>query len=99
MAVSALTRITGTVLRVDRMQGVSRNSGDPYDFTQAKVLVADTDVTEVTLPRDLSHLRNGVPVKGEEIDWLVDFRVNSSGRGLSGNVLQEFPVSAASELV
>lgn len=91
MANAALTRVTGTVLKIDRLQGIGKASGEPYDFTQVKILVASSDVTEVTLPRNQQDLSSGAPIKGELVDYLVEFRINGSGKGLSGNVLSDFP--------
>lgn len=98
MATSALVRITGTILRTERIQGISRNSGEPYDFTQGKVLTADMDVTEFTLPRDMSVLRSGTPGKGEEVDYLAEARINSSGKGLNINIVSDFPVDSLAGL-
>lgn len=91
MASTALMRLSGTVTRLKRIQGISRNSGEPYDFVQVKVLVASEDTTEFTLPRDLSDLQNGAPVKGEKIDYLAEVNINSSGKGLNINVLGDYP--------
>lgn len=93
MASNALARVSGFVLKVDRIQGVSKNSGEPYDFTQVKIVVADSDVTEVTLPRDLSKI-GGYPSKGEFVDFLVDFRINATGKSISGNVQENYPADA-----
>lgn len=88
MATAALARVTGFVLKTDRLQGLSKASGEPYDFTQVKIVVADSDVTEVTLPRDLSRV-GGAVSKGDLVDFLVEFRVRNNG--LSGNVQGLFP--------
>ena len=92
MANSALARVTGFVLKTDRIQGISKSSGEPYDFTQVKIVVADQDVTEVTLPRDLSKV--GVISKGDMVDFLVEFRINATGKALSGNVQENYPVDS-----
>lgn len=96
MAATALVRVTGAVLKVDRIAGTSHKSGSPvpYDFTQAKIVVADDDVTELTLP-DAHRLSGGHPVKGELVDYLCSVKLNSSGRGLSVNALRDFPVDDA----
>lgn len=93
MATSALARLTGFVLKSDRRQGTSTKTGSPvpYDFTQIKVVVADSDVTEVTLPRNESTLAGGFPAKGDAVDYLVEFRLNANGRGLQGSVISDYP--------
>ncbi len=94
----ALGRLTGVVLGTERIKGVSTKSGEPvpYDFTNAKVLVADSDVTVVTLPRQDDYgsyptLAGGAPIKGELVDYLVNFTPN--GREVRGGVVSDFPLT------
>lgn len=94
MAANALARVTGFVLKVDRLQGISKTTNEPYDFTQVKIVVADSDVTEVTLPKDLRKV-GGEVAKGQFVDYLVDFRVNATGKSISGNVQGYFPAEEA----
>lgn len=98
MASAALGRLTGVVLSMNRLQGVSTKSGEakPYDFTNVVVLVANKNVVEATLPKPDEYgvlpLAGGKPIEGELIDYLVEFSVY--GRDISARVLTDFPVDA-----
>ena len=96
----ALGRLTGVVLGKERIKGVSNKTGEPvpYDFTNVKVLVANQDVTTVTLPRTddgtYPTLAGGDPYPGEVLDVLVQF--SPSGREVRGSIISDFPADVVS---
>jgi hypothetical protein len=86
---TATARVTGYVLKVDVRSGTSRATNEPYSMTIVRVLVANTGVTELILPRDFRR----VPTPGEEIDYLVEFSGRGNGQ-LGSSVVGEWPVAA-----
>jgi hypothetical protein len=67
----ATVRVSGTVLNVDTRRGTSRNSGEPYSITTARVLVMETGIADVTLPDTINVIR------GEDVDLIADVSVYS----------------------
>lgn len=47
-----LARITGVVLGTTSRQGTSKTTGNAYDMSTVRVLVADSDVSHVTFSTD-----------------------------------------------
>jgi hypothetical protein len=74
-------RISGTVLEVERIHGIGRVSGAPYDFRQVHVLVGKASIASITWPDVLES-----PGEGEIVDWLVT--VSASGGNLRVNYEQ-----------
>jgi hypothetical protein len=83
MANTATGRVSGTVLRTDIRTGRSSGSGDPYRIVTALVLVAESGLSEVTMGRETSD-----PLKGEQVDWLVEFSIY--GTQIQGRCLGDF---------
>lgn len=63
-------RITGVVRRIERKTGTS-GTGKEYDFSVAKINVADEGFTEVTF----SGPNHDRPTVGETVDVMVDIDV------------------------
>lgn len=80
----AVARVQGLVLDVQRRAGVSA-AGKPYDFTTARVLVADRDVTEVTFRGDMG---TGL-ARAAEVDVLVE--LDTYGGRLQVTALDVWP--------
>jgi len=75
MASTALARVTGTVLKIDVRTGNARATGNPYRIETARILVEQTDISEVVIPDDL-----GVRIiEGEDVDLLAEFSVGPRG--------------------
>lgn len=67
----AAARLTGQVLRTERRSGVSKNSGNAYDFTEVGVLVASRDVTQFTVQATAGATFE----PGDLIDVVVDLSI------------------------
>ena len=66
----ATVRVSGTVLNIDVRTGNARATGEPYRINEARVLVEETGIAEVTVPDSMS--RYG---RGEVVDLLCDVSV------------------------
>lgn len=101
MASVALTRVSGTVLATSERSGTSRKDPEnprKWKMVFANVLVADQNVTVVQLPTDDFGdvtLPGGLPVKGEEIDYLTE--VSIFGRDVQVRVLGDFPALVSAD--
>lgn len=75
-----MLRVTGRVVRTDVKSGTKANAttGELRDwsFTVVKLLVAEQDITEVTMFGDSA---TPVPGVGTEVDWAVDVNVRETG--------------------
>lgn len=81
----AAARITGTVLATERRTGVAKSSGNEYDFTEVRVLVADTDIAVFTARgSDGQHFH-----RGDAVDVLVSQDVY--GGRLSSTLVSAWP--------
>jgi hypothetical protein len=67
---SQTVQVAGTVLKVETREGIGKTSGEPYKITTARVLVADTGIAEVTLPRTMV-----APIAGESVEYVADVSV------------------------
>lgn len=84
---SQSVRVCGTVLNVVERSGTSK-AGNPWSMTEAKIFVAERDVTTVLLG-DLFQGRYGVPVRGDDIDLMVSVR--ASGGFLNLDAVEPWP--------
>lgn len=83
----AAARITGLVLGTDRRQGTSEKSGKAYDFTEVRVLVANSDIATFTVRgNDAAQLQ-----QGDHVDVLVEQDVY--GGRLSSSYRSPWPAS------
>ena len=102
MATNALVRVTGTVLALPQPRnGISQKTGKPWEIATANVLVANQNVTVVQLPSRSENgtypsLRDGFPVVGEQVDYLVE--VSLYGSQIQASVLADFPAEVSSLL-
>jgi hypothetical protein len=69
----SILRLTGTVVSLDLRSGTSQ-TGQPYSFRIARVMVPLTDFVEVVVGE-----RFGVVAAGDVVDWFV--RVTPKGTG------------------
>lgn len=68
-----LARITGVVLGTTNRAGVSKTSGNAYDVSTVRVLVADSDVTSVTY--QTVNDMGARFAKGDVVDLLAEIDV------------------------
>ena len=85
---AALARVTGRIGYINKLEGISKTSGQPYSMQIATVLVADRGVAEITLPRPES-IGGRVFAEGESVDLLVSFDVY--GNRISSTVVGDYP--------
>lgn len=88
---SMSVRVCGTVLNVVERSGVSK-AGNPWTMTEAKVFVAERDVTTV-LVGEMFQGRYGIPERGDEVDLLVNVR--ASGGFLNLDAVEPWPTDLA----
>lgn len=74
MASTVTIRVTGTVLKAERMAGTAKATGNAYDFTRVRVLVADEGICELTLAKNQI-----CPSRGDLIDYLAEVGVDRQG--------------------
>lgn len=66
-------RACGRVLLTERVEGISKRTGEPYGFTQVSVLTDKAGICVVTLGDRLP-----VPTEGDTVDYSVNVTVNGS---------------------
>ena len=87
----ALARLQGVVINTTRRAGTAKASGNPYDFTEAVVLVASRDVT--TLTYSTKNERGISLSRGDLVDALVEFSVY--GGNLQATIVEaQYPADA-----
>lgn len=104
MASVALARISGSVLSVpEPREGIIKSgprAGEPWRIESVNVLVADSNVTAVQLPRRNSFgelpLSVGNPVKGVMVDLLCEVSVYQSE--VQVRALEDWPEDDSSSL-
>lgn len=84
-------RLTGEVRSVEHIQGVSKTTGEQYSFWKTNVLT-DDDVIAVTYQRDMAGFAKGLPKRGDKVDYLVEVRLNASGRNINITAQGDFLV-------
>ena len=97
MASVALARVSGSVLSIPEPRGgVIKNgprAGESWRIESVNVLVADSNVTAVQLPRRNDYgelpLSGGNPTKGEIVDFLVEVSIYS--QDVQVRVLSDWP--------